>query len=220
MDIGFIIQNKEILRFLFTLSIGLICFVIVLKTHRLFKISLHQGIRYFRNAFFFYGLAFILRYLLGSVAIISIKEIVSPYLIKIIFEFFLIIAGFSLFYSLIWKKFGRKDRSSLFNTRFLIFYLIALIIVILDYLWNTYLIMFISQAILFSYALFIAYSKSKENKFSKLYLKVILLSLFGWILNLIASFFAWNQIMIIIVYIINLIIFLLFLYEVIKTTKK
>ena len=77
-----IIENKDLLKVFYGLLIGAICVVIVVRTDRLFKISLHQGIRYFRNAFLFYGAAFFSRYIL--------KFAVSESLASFLFEFFVI----------------------------------------------------------------------------------------------------------------------------------
>ena len=215
-----IIGNREIFILLYTILIGIICFGIVLKTDKLFRLSFHQGIRYFRNAFFFYGLGFILRYLLGTTPI-------NPSIMKSVFEFFLIMAGFFLLYSLIWKKLEPRKSvvSSLFNIRITLFYGLTLIIVFLDYLWATYCFMFISQIALFIFASIISsinYKKStKKQSFLKLYFVVMLLNLIAWILNFVsATIFNWNRIGIIYVYLLNLIIFLLFFYGVVKVTKK
>jgi hypothetical protein len=221
----FIMQNKEVFKLIYTFIIGLICFLIVLRTDKLFRLSSHQGIRYFRNAFFFYGLAFIMRYVLGS---FNYAAGLADYslIIKGIFEFFLIMAGFSLIYSLLWKRFESPlgSVSSLFNPRFLIFYIMAIITAALDYLWETYSFMFLLQIILFAYASLLSYSnyiRSKKGRFLKLYLVVIILNLIAWVANfLVAEFFEWNQGGVIGIYILNVLIFLLFLYGVIKTTKK
>ena len=209
-------QNKEVFRALYSIVIGLICFVIFIKTNRLFNLSYHQGIRYFRNAFFFYGLAFISRYLI---------IFIYPPIMRLVFEFLLIMAGFSLFYSLLWRRFEQKDSfSSLFNGRILVFYLMSLIIIFLDYLWTLYLFMFVSQIILFIFASIISYMKYKESKkqtFLKLYFIAMVLNLLAWILNSVVAFFLnWNQIIVINIHLLNLIIFLLFLYGVMKVTKK
>jgi hypothetical protein len=95
MDIySFIIANKDLFKIIYAFLIILICLFIVLKTHKLFHLSLHPGIRYFRNAFFLYGIAFFARYFLSLV----IKQ---PLVTTSIFEFFIIMAGFFLLYSLI-----------------------------------------------------------------------------------------------------------------------
>lgn len=217
-----IIQNKEFLKVFYAFIIGIICLAIVLKTNRLFKLSSYQGIRYFRNAFFFYGAAFIIRYFFSGIKF-------YPHLTQILFEFFLIMAGFSLLYSLLWKRFeGGKEESyninSLFNAKFIIFYSLALITTILDDLWGTYCFMFLLQIMIFSYAIILSYLNYKENvgkKFSKLYFIAIMLNFIAWVLNFIAAtFFEWNQIIMINIYIINMVIFLLFLYGVFKVTKK
>lgn len=222
---NFAIQNKEIFRLIYTIVIGLICFIIVVKTDKLFQLSLHQGIRYFRNAFFFYGLAFIMRYLLGVIYFFSNLEVYA-YIMKIVFEFFLIMAGFSLLYSLLWKKFEPKEKSasSLFNIRFLLFYALAIIVALLDYLWRTYCFMFSLQIVLFGYASIISYmnyGEGKEHRFLKLYFVVMILNLVAWIANfIVASFLNWHKGGLIAVYLLNIIIFLLFLYGVVKVTRK
>ena len=119
-----IIGNKELIKVFYALIIVLICAVIVIKTDRLFHLSLHNGIRYFRNAFFFFGIGFISRYFLMIFPSYSVN--------KIIFEFFMIVAGCFLLYSLLWKRiesFGKEYHSSLFNPYVLVFYLMSFIIV-------------------------------------------------------------------------------------------
>ncbi|MCX6746632.1 MAG: hypothetical protein NTU63_00685 [Candidatus Pacearchaeota archaeon] len=59
---SWIITNKEVFEIIYALMICLICALIVVKTDRFFRLSLHQGIRYFRNAFLFYGIAFLFKY--------------------------------------------------------------------------------------------------------------------------------------------------------------
>jgi hypothetical protein len=226
MSYDLILGNKEVVRLIYTVVVGLICLIIVLKTHKLFRLSLHQGIRYFRNAFFFYGLAFIMRYLLGTIYFFINRGPVQAAIMQVVFEFFLIMAGFSLLYSLLWKKFepGEKSFSSLFNARFIVFYAIAFVIAFLDYLWRTYAFMFVLQIILFGLASIISYLNYKKNQkrsFLKLYFVAMVLNLAAWILNfVVAMFFNWNIIGVINIQILNIVIFLLFLYGVMKVTKK
>jgi len=213
-----IAQNKDLFRFFYSILIVFICLIIVLKTNRLFRISSHQGIRYFRNAFFFYGVAFMIRYFLA----------VPSYfiLMRTVFEFFMIMGGLFLFYSLLWKKFeSSKEISSLFNSKILIFYVLALIIVVLDYLWQTYDFMFFSQIILFGFASIISYTNykkdEKKHKFLKLYFIIMVLNFIAWTLNFIfASFLGWRLRWVANIYVINVVVFLIFLCGVIKLTKK
>lgn len=223
MDLySLIIENRLVLELLYALIIASICLAIVFKTDKYFRLSSHQGIRYFRNAFFFYGIAFIMRYIFEIFTDFSIDY---AYLIKITFEYFLIMAGFFLFYSLIWKKIEIKNSySSLLNPKILIFHFAALIIAVMDYLWNAYYFMFFSQIIIFSYASIISYlnyRKNNRHEFPKFYFIAMLMSLVAWILNLFAAlYFNWNRLILINIGIINVLFFLLFLYGVIKVTKK
>ena len=212
-----IAQNKDLFRFFYSMVIALICLIIVIKTDRLFRLSSHQGIRYFRNAFVFYGAAFILRYLLHKPIYFN--------LIKLIFEFFMVMAGFFLLYSLLWKRFeNSKQDSSLFNSKIFVFYILAFIIAILDYLWASYNFMFFSQIVLFGFATIISYNNyikdKKQHKFLKLYFVIMFLNLVAWILNFIfSSFFGWRLRWLANVYVINILVFLIFLYGIIKLTK-
>ena len=215
-----IIENKELLKFFYTFVIAAICAIIVMKTDRLFNLSLHQGIRYLRNAFFFYGIGFIIR---------SLLEIQSlPYrFLNILFEFFLVMAGFFLLYSLLWKRFeaNKKYPSSLFNPWIVLFYSLALVIALIDNLWGMYYFMFFSQILLFTFASVISFRNYKndgrKHKFLKFYFMAMLLSLLAWILNALAALYLnWNQGLVMNIYALNIIFFLLFLYGIVKVTKR
>lgn len=226
--LNWIIENKEMLKLIYGLVIGLICIIIVLRTDRLYRLSLHQGIRYFRNAFLFYGIAFIVRYLLGALIAFNLISLFYQPAINLVFEYFLVIAGFSLIYSLLWKKIESQNEtysSSLFNKKIMVFYIMAIIIVLLDYMWGAFYLMFFSQITLFLFASvisFLNYKKgSSRHKFLKFYFIAMILSLIAWLLNsMTALFFNWDQGIMINIYIINSIIFLLFLYGVTKVTNK
>jgi hypothetical protein len=146
----------------------------------------------------------------------------------ILFEFFLMMGGFFLLYSLIWKKFEHyqspEPRSSLFNPRILILYSFTLILVIIDFLWKFYHAMFFSQILIFILASIISFSNFVDDrgkhKFPKFYFIAMLASLFAWIMNALADLYLeWDKIVLINVYVLNMIVFLLFLYGVIKATK-
>ena len=220
-----IIGNKELLKLFFALIVVLICMVIVFKTHKLFRLSSYTGIRYFRNAFFFYGIGFAIRFFIGS-PIFDNKYLSAYYpAINSLFEFFLVMAGFFLLYSLLWKNFEHRKHSlsSLFNFKIFIFYLVAFIIVVLDSIWKTNYFMFASQILLFVLASgisYLNYIKKKNREFLKFYFIAMILSLIAWVLNALAAlYFNWNQAVLINIYILNLIVFLLFLYGVIKVTR-
>jgi hypothetical protein len=221
-----LIANREVLKIVYALVICAICVVVVLKTNRLFKLSDYQGLRYFRNAFFFYGLAFGIRYFLGPVLEILGHPLGGPTMITALFEFFVVLAGFFLFYSFIWKYVEkRKNYHSLFNLRVGIFYLVSILIVFLNYSLNTELFMYFSQIALFLVMVVLSYQnylvRGRENKFSKYYFFTIILGLLVWILNTVQIYvLSENGVAQIYVPIINVIFFLLFLYGAINISKK
>ena len=226
MDLyALIFENKYLLDVFYTFLISLICAVIVLKTDRFFRLSLHQGIRYFRNAFLFFGLAFLMRYIFGLSSDLAIEP---SCLFGIFFEYLVIMAGFFLLYSLIWRNFEVSSKgytSSLVNPRIMIFHMIAIVIALLDFLFGVYYFMFSSQILIFLYATIVAglnlKRSGKNRKFLKFYFIAMMIVFLGWILNfLAASFFNWDILILINIGILNIIFFLLFLYGVLNITKK
>ncbi len=225
---SWIITNKDILKIIYGFVIGIICLIIVAKSHRLYHLSFYEGIRYFRNAFLFFGIAFIIRYLFGGFAVFGIINPDYVILTVLLFEYFILMAGFFLIYSLLWKKIegsGKGNFSSIVNSRVLIFYIMALIITILDYLWNGYYFMFFCQMIIFVFATIISYVNYRRNGrkgiFLKFYFLAMILALIAWLLNAItALYFEWDKVVLFLVYLLNIVIFLLFLYGLFRITKK
>lgn len=221
-----ILENKEFLKIIYALIICFVCSTIILKTDRLFKLSGHQGIRYFRNAFLFYGIAFFVRFILGAIPnpILS-YEYIYPFLIEVLFEFSIVMAGFFLFYSLIWRKIEKDiNYNSLFNLRIGLFYIITLLIVFLDYLLITDILMYTSQIALFLVMSIISYTNyirnGKTHKFLKFYFIAMIIGLLAWLLNATLYYFLeWNKVVQMQAYGLNIIFFLVFLYGIIKFTK-
>jgi len=225
--LDWIIANREVIKILYGLLIGIICMIIVSKSHRLYHLSSYEGIRYFRNAFLFFGIAFIFRYIIAGFTLFGLISTDFLLPIDLLFEFFLLMAGFFLLYSLIWKRIeGTKGSfSSILNSRILIFYVMAFIITILDYMWGNYYFMFLSQIIVFVAASIISYinyyNNGKKRGFLKFYLIAMILALVAWVLNAVtAVFFNWERTALVLVYSLNIIIFVLFLIGIFIITKK
>ncbi len=213
------VENKEVIKLIYAFIIILICIIIAKKSNKIFKISSYKGAKYFRNAFIFYGLAFFSRYFLMFV--FSRLDLRLFYLISnYFFEFFLIIAGFLLLYSLSWKKI--ENNKEILNLKILIFYSMALLLVVTDYLWRTYFLLFTSQIIIFSFIFAISFinyiEKGKNRKFLRIYCFSMLLALIAWILNALAGLlFNWNVFVMILIYSLNICVFLVFLFGVINS---
>jgi hypothetical protein len=224
MLFDWILTHGEILKIVYAMIICFICATIVLKTNRLFKLSDYQGLRYFRNSFFFYGLAFFIRFILGGISDLSGNFLNTSYLL-VFFEFFIITAGFFLLYSFTWKYAEYKGNYySLFNPKAGIFYILAFLIAGLDYMFSTGFFMYASQIILFIVMGFISYSKlvseKKKHKSMKYYFIVILLGLFAWILNMLLEYSPnLNKVIPAAVYSINILFFAFFFYVITKITR-
>jgi len=219
-----IIENKDLLKIFYGILITLICMIIVIKTNKLFKLSSHQGIRYFRNAFLFYGLAFLMRAFIAAVYLYKFGKFYFLTL-NILFEFFLVMAGFFLLYSLLWKKLDLgPQKSSLANPSVFIFYIMTFVIILIDQLWQVYYLLFASQIFIFLCASIISFSNfvtgDSRRRFLKFYFIAMILSLTAWILNALAALSLWNQQLMLDVHLINLVIFFLFLIGVVKITQR
>jgi len=224
---SFVLGNRELLKIIYALIIIMICAFIVVRSDRFFRISMHKGIRYFRNAFLFFGIGFSIRYLAG--AFFSYHVFSNRYspIVNVLFEYFLVMAGFFLLYSLLWKRIEDEDEyylTSLINRRILVFHIMAFVIIVLDYIWHTYYYMFISQIILFAFSSVISYSNyakpDSQKKFSRFYFTAMILSFLAWSLNFLAAIsFNWNPLVLINTYIINMVVFFLFLYGVMRVEK-
>lgn len=223
MIYDFIIANKEIFKIVYALIISFICAIIVLKSDRLFKISDYQGLRYFRNAFFFYGLAFIIRFILGSsITSNGTSSLVPPSVINFLFEFTILTAGFLLFYTLIWKKIEKtKSHNSLFNKNISAIYILSAVLSLLDAFLNTSIFLYASQILLFLLLSIFTYGNIRKsggsNIFGRYYFITMIFGLIAWTLNgLLYYVLNWNKSIQLVVYALNIIFFIIIFYG---TTK-
>ena len=101
---------KSLIDFIFTSVAVMFCFIIYQRTKELYELTKYQGIRYFREAFLFFGLSYIVRFLFRLI-LISRQEFdlmlprglfVPLFIIPL--GYFSTVAIFYLFLSLMWKK--------------------------------------------------------------------------------------------------------------------
>jgi len=217
-----IMQQAISTEIIYSFIIIICSLMIYFGTKELYELSSYKGIKYFRQAFLFFAIAFFFRsfikYLLVYFNVNAILEI-SPKTFNLLFSqttllifmYFSFIAVFYLLYSVMWKKWNHSNKIYLFHFLTLA---IAVIITIsrnpLIYLGlNILLIIFILFVFLFA-------SKNKKHKKNNLYIIYILLFIF-WILNiidiLVPTIFIQFRILI---YLISLGIFLTILYKVLK----
>ena len=217
------------LEFLFPPEIGVeliysfvivVCsFMIYYATKEVYELSSYKGIKYFRQSFLFFAIAYFFRYfIIFFLAFFNIE--VSSRLIfdgtLFIFLYFSSMAVFYLLYSVMWKKWNHSTQ------RIYIFNILALIIALIGTRFRGIGVSLILNMILLlfvSFILFKAYKDSKgRQKGKSLFIIYPLLFIF-WTLNvvniMIPKFLELYQLAI---YLISILLFMIILYKVLKKT--
>ena len=214
MYLGFIIE------IFYSLIIIISSLLIYFSTIEIYKLSSHKGLKYFRNAFLFFALAYFFRFVIQFIIIIfNLQRIFHfhPYAIGLITLFVFMYAStmamFYLLYSVMWKKLPKAYEN------IYALHLIALVISLISISTQHVLILLGLQAfvlLFISIESYESYEKSKNRKISSLYVIYMMLFIF-WILNivdiLVPDFFRPIQLLI---YTISSGLFLLVLYKVLK----
>ena len=175
----------------YTLIVVFLCFTIYYKTREIFDLTKHEGIKYFRITFLFFGLAYISRFIIVLLKLIVITfDIYFPIHIFVIIPlvfigYFSTMAILSLTYSILWKKL-HINHTFLKHT-FILFNIVAIIISGIAFFSRSPYILVLAQAVLliFTSIIIAGYIFSNSRKTSRLYMLYILFFLF-WIVNLIA----------------------------------
>jgi len=99
---------------LFTIVAVFFCFEIYRKTHDSYELSRHKGIRYFRDAFLFFGLSYLVRFLFNPImaSVLDFDFVLPRGLMILLFllplGYFSTAAIFYLIFSSVWKRFDNK----------------------------------------------------------------------------------------------------------------
>jgi len=198
-------------------------------TKELYELSSHKGIKYFRQAFLFFALAYFFRsfiklivFYFNAQGILSISpRLFNPLISQITLIFFIYFSAMAvlyLLYSVMWKKWNGNDK------KVYLFHLLAFAISLFIVLSGNALAYLGVNILLFFIVLFVVYTsyknKKKKTKGHKhnLYIIYLLLSFF-WIINildiLIPNFFQNFQLLI---YLASSAIFFIMVYKVLKKT--
>ncbi|MBT3691091.1 hypothetical protein HOG16_02510 [Candidatus Woesearchaeota archaeon] len=191
--------------------------MIYFGTKELYELTKYKGIKYFREAFLLFAIAFFFRSFIKSIMILfglsrphdfQLLGIVSLF----IFLYTITLAMFYLLYSIMWKKW-RKSPKIIY-----LFHILAILIAILSLITGNITIILLVNILLLILILSITYiaHKNPRKKGQSIHLIYVLLSLF-LILNvidiLIPNFLQLYQLMI---YLLSIGIFLLIFYKVLK----
>jgi len=206
---------------IYTLVVIASCFFIYRSTKEMYELTGHRGIKYFRNAFLFFGIAYFVRFFIRLFVIaldlprtLRVHPSVFGQLNLFLFVFASTMAILYLLCSTIWKKFPEKGE--------FILYIVAFIVAAINMFEVNQLVTIAIQLILLISTLVVSYFKifgtEKEKKGNAIQLYVIYLLLFVfWTLNmldiLVPDFLRVVQLLI---YAVSTLVFLVILYKVIK----
>ena len=170
------------IELIYTIVITLFCLLIYLRTHEVYNLTKYRGIMYFRNAFLFFGLAYLTRFILylQFMSIFSlggrgIARAWHPALLAII-GYFSTMAIFYLVYSTIWKKIDKGHFEMAAN-------ILAVVISIFAILSRSHSILVVLQFALLVFVLVYSFFKKTEKKHLSLWIMYVLVFVF-WLLNL------------------------------------
>ncbi len=192
----FINQYRVFFELLITLAILMCCSLIYIWVDRLVRLCSYHGLKYFRNAFFFYGIGFLFYFILNwTIISFNIRNVAYPayILLLFVFNYTICVAGFYLIYSLVWKKFECIDIHAIVSrqcrSKSIFLHLTALLVSFLVLLFDSFLPLYIVQmivhvaAIVLIFLLIHSSRMKKKRRFLTLYLIIMLIAFIGWVVN-------------------------------------
>lgn len=219
--INFLLQGNAGTELIYSFIIIICNLMIYHATKEMYQLSSYKGIKYFRQAFLFFAIAYFFRYSIKFLLVFfDVKGIleISPMFIGIISLFFYLyftsMAIFFLLYSIIWKNDSTNSKRL-----FYIFNIVALVIALIGIFFTGPEMPFILNIILLIIAFIVLLTNQKDYKKKKernLFIIYTLLFIFGS-LNiidiLIPDFFQFFQMLL---YLASISIFMIILYKVLK----
>lgn len=187
------------------------------RTQEIYELTSYRSIKYFRNAFLFFGLAYLSRFLLRGLNILH-DGLFGRELFRFGFFLFLylsLVAGLLLIYSILWKHLRQKKEYTLH------IHIFAFLVSLLSILYFFRLNLFIILTLLFLIATFLAsFYRDKSHKMKHLHI-IYLLLFVAWLVNSAAHFFIIISFATgIVLYTASSLLFLIIVYKVIKNTTR
>jgi len=142
-------------------------------------------------------IAFVFRYVAMIFKIFIIEDktgTLNQNILTFALEFMMVMPVFYLFMSLIWKKFEkRRQQTDLFHKIFQksnLIYVCALLITSIDFILGNFILMYITQILIFSTTSIITYRNYRRSKktISQMFFLSMLMFLFVGIINFIAQY--------------------------------
>lgn len=198
----------------------IVCSLMVyFATRGIYELSSHKGIKYFRQAFLFFAIAYLFRSLIKFTLIVfNLSAIfdISPFIFGVstlfLYIYFSAISVFYLLYSVMWKKWNGSSK------KVYLFHALAFAIALVSIMSRGFVVHIGLNILFFLIIILMAYMAYKNSERKKHWLYAIYMLLFVfWILNIIdiviPQFFQTIRL---VIYIISVGIFLTILYKVLK----
>jgi hypothetical protein len=148
---------------LFTIIAVIFCFIIYFKTREIYNLTRHKGIRYFRDAFLFFGLSYVVRFIFSLAMFSSLafdfivpRNMFGPLFILPL-GYFSTMGIFYLIFSSIWKRFNNK-------AMLIIGHIIAVTLSVVSFITRSHMILLYLQSILLIIAVILSFTAKKEGK--------------------------------------------------------
>jgi len=196
--------------------------MIYFGTREIYDLSSYKGIKYFRQAFLFFAIAYFFRlFIQFVVASFNIHEILELYPLAIgyasilIFMYFSTMSIFYLIYSVKWKRWENNSKMIYFFHAIAILISLATIIFDKPYFYlGLNAVLFVSAGILIFLSSRTQKSKSRrKNRFDKVYLLLLVFLVLN-IINILVPIFL--ETVKLFLYLTSLSIFFVILYKVLK----
>lgn len=203
------------LEMIYSFIIIVCSLMVYFGTKELYKLSDYKGLKYFRQAFLFFAVAFFFRSFARFLLIFLGMNLRSfnNFGVWVLFAFMYAstMAIFYLAYSVMWKKWNHEDKIFVLHIIAIIISIISISIGIAEVLLGVQILLFIFVVI----ASYFSRKKSDKKKHSLYWIYILLFAF--WILNiidlLIPDFLQTFQL---IIYFFSTGIFLLILYKVLR----
>jgi len=173
-----------VIESVYTLAVVLFCFLIYHRTKNIYALTKYKGIKYFRMAFLFFGLSYIMRFFFG---LISLSRVSFDFLLpgRLLMPFFILpltylstMAVFYLIFSLIWKKLPGKKHLVWAHS-------LAAVLSLTTFLTRSHFVLVLIQAVLLILAIILSFVlKQKGHRISSARIIYIFIFVF-WLVNLI-----------------------------------
>jgi hypothetical protein len=218
------------LELLYTFVIVACSLMIYFGTKEIYELSSHKGIRYFRQAFLFFGLAYFARFIVKFFLVFGDPRdflTITGLLLAIAafgaFSYLSTMAIFYLLYSIMWKKLDNG------KSKIYLFHVLAVLIAIVSIFSRERLLHLGINIALLAFIAFIFYKSYKDSKNKPKELRhshpityaTYMLLFFFWILNildtLVPNFLSSYKL---VIYLASISIFFVILYKVLKKSGK